>query len=62
MQEFETWFFGCDDEQNSMRAEYFYQDVLDEMTDLTKMNTMRDWLKAAFEAGKKSTTESNKGN
>lgn len=37
-----------------LRAEYFYQDVLDEMTNLTKMETMREWLKSAFEAGKKS--------
>lgn len=54
MQEFESWFYDTINVNVGLRAEYFYQDVLDEMTDLTKMETMREWLKSAFEAGKKS--------
>lgn len=57
MQEFETWFFGIEKGNASLRAEYFYQDVVDPMGELTRMSTLRDWLEAAFEAGKKAASE-----
>ena len=57
MQEFEQWFYGTEEGNASLRAEYFYQDVVDPMGELTRMSTLRDWLEAAFEAGKKAGKE-----
>ena len=52
--DFSNWFFSRENDENfGMVAEYFYQDVVDEMTELNKMKCMREWLECAFEAGKK---------
>ena len=55
-EDFSNWFFShkCDD-TSAMIAEYFYQDVVDEMTEINKIKCMREWLECAFEAGKKAS-------
>ena len=57
MVDFESWFYGCDEDTFGLRAEYFYQDVVDPMSELTRMTTLREWMKAAFDAGKKAASE-----
>lgn len=57
MADFESWFYGCDEDTFGLRAEYFYQDVVDPMSELTRMTTLREWMKAAFDAGKKAASE-----
>lgn len=57
MADFESWFYGREEENFALRAEYFYQDVVDPMGELTRMATLREWMKAAFDAGKKAASE-----
>jgi len=52
-QDFQDWFFSREEGNFGMIAEYFYQDVVDQMTEVNKLKCMREWLEAAFEAGKK---------
>lgn len=53
-EDFSNWFFSHKgDDTSAMIAEYFYQDVVDEMTEINKIKCMREWLECAFEAGKK---------
>ena len=54
-EDFSTWFFSREEGNFAMIAEYFYQDIVDPMTELNKMKCMREWLEAAFEAGKKAS-------
>ena len=56
MTNFEDWFYSRQDKSFALRAEYFYEDVNMESSSM-KNQLMKEWLKEAFEAGKKSNKE-----
>jgi hypothetical protein len=51
---FEDWFYSKIQDGYPMTAEQFYDDVLTEQDEMSKLSIMRDWLHIAFLAGQQS--------